>query len=168
MGAGADPLDPLITIQHHTNENYTLHISPTNVLMARLPNADTTGPKNALRSSLVTLRATQLLPSITEHKKLPRDTTPQLTTIHTSWIKFIKPDNLPTHKQKSYANLMTAPITNINTNKRPATQIPDTLPKRDTTNPAPLLITEITDHKTLLHKTIYHANQLKTDHLTAK
>jgi hypothetical protein len=27
---------------------------------------------------------------------------------------------------------------------------------------------EITDHKTLLHKTIYHVKQLKTDHLTTK
>jgi hypothetical protein len=27
---------------------------------------------------------------------------------------------------------------------------------------------EINDHKALLHKTIYHVTQLKTDHLTAK
>jgi hypothetical protein len=27
---------------------------------------------------------------------------------------------------------------------------------------------EITDHKTLLHKTIYHVNKLKTNHLTTK
>jgi hypothetical protein len=27
---------------------------------------------------------------------------------------------------------------------------------------------KINDHKTLLHETIYHAKQLKTDHLTAK
>jgi hypothetical protein len=142
----------LITIQHHTNEHYTLHISPTNVLMTRLPNADKTGPKTGLRTSLDTLRATLLLPSTTEHKKLPMDTTPQLTTIHTSWIKFIKPDNLSTHKQNSYANLMSAHTTSINTNKRTATQIPDTLPTPDTTNTAPLHITEITDHKTLLQK----------------
>ena len=49
-----------------------------------------------------------------------------------------------------------------------ATHIPETLPSPDTSNPAPLHIIEITDHKTLLHKTIYHVNQLKTDHLTAK
>jgi hypothetical protein len=63
---------------------------------------------------------------------------------------------------------MTAPTTTINPNKRPATHIPDTLPTPDTTNPAPLTVTEITDHKTLLHKTIYHVNQFRTDHLTAK
>ena len=40
----------LITIQHHTTENYTLHISPTDVLMARLSNADKTGPKPPFES----------------------------------------------------------------------------------------------------------------------
>ena len=63
---------------------------------------------------------------------------------------------------------MIASTTIINPNKRPIMQIPETLPTLDTTNPAPLLIMEITDRKTLLHKTIYHAKQLKTDHLTAK
>ena len=52
-------------------------------------------------------------------------------------------------------------------NKRPATYIPDTLPTPDATNPAPLDIAEINDHKTLLHQTIYHAKHLKTDHITA-
>ena len=63
---------------------------------------------------------------------------------------------------------MTNPTTAINPNKRPATHIPDTLPTPDPTNTAPLTITEITDHKILLHKTIYQVDQLKTDHLTAK
>jgi hypothetical protein len=63
---------------------------------------------------------------------------------------------------------MTASTTNINPNKRPATHIPETLPTPDTKSPAPIFITEITDHKTLLHKTMYHANQPKTEHLTVK
>jgi hypothetical protein len=77
--------DTLITIQHHKHDHYTLHISPTNVLMARLPNGDNTSPKTALRTSLETLRATLLLPATTKHRKLPKDNTPLLTTIHTSW-----------------------------------------------------------------------------------
>jgi hypothetical protein len=120
------------------------------MLMARLPNADTTSPKTAFRTSLDTLRATLLLPSTTEHRKLPKDTTPHHTHIHTSWIKYLKTDTLPTHKPNSYANLMNASTTSTNPNKCPATHILDTLPTPDTTNPAPLIITEITDHKKLL------------------
>jgi hypothetical protein len=63
---------------------------------------------------------------------------------------------------------MEAPAANVNPNKRPATPIHETLPTPDASNPAPLHIMEITDHKTLLHKTIYHVKQLKRDHLTAK
>jgi cytochrome c peroxidase len=63
---------------------------------------------------------------------------------------------------------MTVSTKTTNQTKRPSIQIPDTLPTLDTTNPAPLIITEITDRKTLLHKTIYHAKQLKTNYLTAK
>jgi hypothetical protein len=136
--------------------------------MARLPNGDKTGPKTALRTSLDTLRASLFLPATTEHRKLPKDTTPLFTAIHTSWIKFITPDNLPTHKPNYYANLSNTSTANITSNKLPATHIPETLPTPDTSNPAPLHILEITDHKTLLHKTIYHVNQLKTNHLTAK
>jgi len=136
--------------------------------MDRLPNEDKTGPKMDLRTSLDTLRATLLLPATTEHKKLPKDTTPLLTIIHTSWIKFITPDNLPLHSPNSYANSMNASTANANPNKRPATYIPEALPTPDAYIPAPLHIMEITDHKTLLHKTIYHVKQLKTDHLTTK
>ncbi len=157
-----------VTKQHHTKEHYTLHIPPTNVLMARLPNGDKTGPKTALRTSLDTLRDTLLLPVTTEHRELPKDTTPLLTTVHSSWLKFITPDNLPPHKPHSYAILMEAPATNVNPNKRTATHIPETLPTPDASNPAPLHIMEITGHETLLHKTTYHVKQLKTDHLTAK
>ena len=145
----------LITIQYHTKEHNTLHISPTSVLMARLPNGDKTGPKTALRTSLDTLRATLLLPATKEHMKLSKDTTSMLTIIQTSWIKFITPDNLPSHRPNSYANLMNASAANANPNKRPAMHIPETLPTPDASNPAPLHIMEITDHKTLLHKTIY-------------
>jgi hypothetical protein len=136
--------------------------------MARLPNGDKPGPKTSLRASLDTLRATLLLPATTELKKLPTDNTPLLTTIHTSWKQFITPDNLPPYTTNSYANLMKSTILNTTTNKCPATHIPDTLPTPEATNPAPLHIMEINDHKTLLHKTIYHVNQIKTDHLTAK
>ena len=163
---GLNNWNNLITIQHHRKEHYTLHISPTNVLMARLPNGDKIGPKTALRTSLDTLRAALLLPATTEHKKLPKDPTPMRTTIHTSWIKFIAPDSLPSHKPNSYSNLVNT--ANVNPNKRPATHTPEILPTPDASNPAPLHITEITDHKKLLHKTIYHVKQLKTDHLSAR
>jgi hypothetical protein len=163
---GLNNWNNLITIQHHTKEYYTLHIPPTNVLMAILPNGDKTGPKPALQISLVTRRATLLLPATIEHRKLPNDTTPLLTTIRTSWMKFITPDNIPSHKPNSHANLMHTPTSNIISNKRPAMHIPETLPTPDASNPAPLHIMEITDHKTLFHKTIYQVNQLKTDHLT--
>jgi hypothetical protein len=63
---------------------------------------------------------------------------------------------------------MKATTPDASTNKGPFTCIPDTLPTPDLTNPAPLHIMEINDHKTLLHKTIYHVNQIKTDHLTTK
>jgi len=58
----------------------------------------------------------------------------------------------PPHTTNSYANLMKATIPNASTNKGPVTHIPDTLPTLDATNPAPLHIMEINDHKTLLHK----------------
>jgi hypothetical protein len=38
----------LLTTQHRTNEDYTLHIQPTNVIMTRLPNGDKAGPKTSL------------------------------------------------------------------------------------------------------------------------
>jgi hypothetical protein len=63
---------------------------------------------------------------------------------------------------------MKVTIPNATTNKRPATHIPDTLSTPEATNPSPLHIMEINDHKTLLHKTIYHENQINIDHLTAK
>ena len=63
---------------------------------------------------------------------------------------------------------MTTPNTSINPNKRPTMPTLENIPTPDTTNPAPLYITEITSHKTLLHRTSYHAKQLTTDHLTAK
>jgi hypothetical protein len=138
------------------------------VLVARLPNGDKTGPKTALRASLDTLRATILLPATKEHRELPKDTTPLLTTIHTSWIKFITHDNLPTHGPNSYANLMNASTAKVIPNKRPATHIPETLPTPDVSIPAPLHIMELKDHKTLLHNTIYHVTQLQSDHLTTK
>jgi hypothetical protein len=136
--------------------------------MGKLSNGDKTGPKTALRTSLDTLRATLLLPATTEHRKLSKDTTPLLTSIHISWTKFITPNNLPSHKPNSYANLTSAATANITPNKRPATHIPETLPTPDASNPAPLHITEITDHKTLLHTTLPRVKQLKTDHLTTK
>jgi len=103
-----------------------------------------------------------------ELRKLPKDTTPLLTTIHTSCLQFIAPDNLPPYTTNSYATLAKASAVNAIPNKRPATHIPDTLPTPDVTNPATFDIVEINDHKTLLHQTIYHVSQLKTDHLTAK
>jgi hypothetical protein len=57
---------------------------------------------------------------------------------------------------------------NATSNKRPAIHISDTLPNSEATNPASLHIMEIKDHKTLLHKTVYHVNQSKTNNLTAK
>ena len=63
---------------------------------------------------------------------------------------------------------MNASTANITPNKRLATHMPETLPTPDASNPAPIYIMEITDHKTLLHKALYHVKQLKTDHLTAK
>jgi hypothetical protein len=39
----------LLTIQRHSNEDHTLHIQPTSVIMARLPNGDKPGPKSSLR-----------------------------------------------------------------------------------------------------------------------
>jgi hypothetical protein len=158
----------LLTIQRHSNEDYTLHIQPTSVIMARLPNGDKLGPKTSLRTSLDSLRDTLLLSATLEHRKLSKDTTPLLTTIHASWKQFITPDNLPPHTRNSYANLFKATIVNATPSKRPATQIPDTLPTPDATNPTKLQTMEITDHKTLLYKTTYHVNQLKTDHLTSK
>jgi hypothetical protein len=133
--------------------------------MATFPNRDKPGPKTSLRTSLDTLRATLLLPANTELKKLPKDKTPLLTTIYASWLKFITPDNLAPHTTNSYANLMKASVGNATSNKRPATHIPDTIPTPDITNPAPQDIMEMNDYKTLLHKTIYHVNQLKADHL---
>jgi hypothetical protein len=53
----------LLTIQRHSNEDYTLHIQPTSVIMVRLPNRDKSGPKTSLRTSLDTLRSTLLLPA---------------------------------------------------------------------------------------------------------
>jgi hypothetical protein len=135
--------------------------------MAKLPNEDKSGHKTTLRTSLDTLRGTLLLPANTKHRKLPKDITP-LLTIHASWLQFITPDNLPPHTANSYANLMKASTGNAISNKCPTTHIPDTLPTPDATNLAPLHIMEIDDHKTLLHKTIYHVNHLKTDNLTAK
>jgi hypothetical protein len=136
--------------------------------MARLPNGDKTGPKSALRTSIDTLRATLLLPATTEHRKLPKDTTTLLTTMHTSLLKFTTPDNLLTHRPNSYATLMKTPAANANSNKRPAIHLPESLPTPDASNLAPLHIMEIIDHKTLLHKTIYRVKHLKTYHLTAK
>jgi hypothetical protein len=136
--------------------------------MARLPNGDKPGPKTSLRTSLDTLRATLLLPSTKELRKLPKDTTLLLATIHTSWLKFSTPDNLPPHTTNSYANLVKASAVNATSKKRPATHTPDTLPIPDATNPAPLHIMEINGHKTLLHKTIYNVNHLKTNRITAK
>jgi len=95
--------------------------------MAKLPNGDKTGPKTALRTSLDTLRSTLLLPATTEHRKLPKATTPLLTTIHTSWIKFTTPDNLPSHRPNSYDNLMNTSTATVNPNKRPVTHIPEIL-----------------------------------------
>jgi hypothetical protein len=100
--------------------------------------------------------------------KLPKDTTPLLITIHTSWLKFITPENLLTHRPNSYVTLMKSPIAKATSNKRPATHIPETLPTSNASNPAPLHRMEINYHKTLLHKTIYHVKQLNTDHLTAR
>jgi hypothetical protein len=134
--------------------------------MTRLPNGDKPGPKTSLQTSLDILRVTLLLPASTEFRKLPSDTTPLLTTIQASWKQFITPDNIPTHITNSYANIIKTIIPNASTNKDPATHIPDTLPIIDATNPAPPHEMEINDHKTLLHKTIYHVNQIKTDHLT--
>ena len=68
-----------LTIQRHPNGNYTQHIQPTNVIMARLPNEDKPGPETSLRTSLDTLRASLLLPATTELRKLPTDNTPLLT-----------------------------------------------------------------------------------------
>jgi len=158
----------LLTIQRHSNEDDTLHIQPTGVIMARLPNGDKSGPKTSLRTSLDTLRGTLLLPANTELRKLPKDTKYLLTIIHASWLKCISPDNLPQQTTNSYVNLMKASAGNITSNKRPAAHIPDTLPTPDATNPAPLHIMEINDHNTLLHKTIYHVNNLKTYHLTTQ
>ena len=75
-----------------------------------------------------------------------------LTSIHTSWLKFITPDNLPQHTTNSYANLVKAFPVNANSNKRPATHIPDTLPTSDATSPAPLHIMEINYHKNFYTK----------------
>ena len=136
--------------------------------MDKLRNGDKTGPITSLRTSLDTLRVTLLLPATTELRKLPKDTTPLLTTIHNSWLPYITINNLPPYTTNTYTTLVKASVVNNISNKCPATHIPDTLPTSDATNQAPIDIVEITSHKTLLRHTIYHVNQLKTNHLTAK
>jgi hypothetical protein len=95
----------LLTIQRYSNEDYSLHFHPTSVIMAKLPNGDKSGPKTSLRTSLDILRATLPLLSNTELRKLPKDITLLLTTIHASWLKFITPDNLLPHTTNSYDDI---------------------------------------------------------------
>jgi hypothetical protein len=141
----------IIAVPRHTTEDYTLRIQPTDVIMARLPNGDKPGSKLSLRTSIDTLRATLLLPSTTEHIKLPKDASPLITTIHTSWFKHIDTAYLPPHMTTTYATLAQASAINAPSNKLPALHIPDTLPTLDDSNPAPIDRLEINWHKTLLH-----------------
>jgi hypothetical protein len=133
----------IITIKRHSDEDYTLHIQPNSVIMAKLPNGDKPGPKTSLRTSLDTLRATLLLPATTELRKLPKDTTSLLTTIHNSWLQYITTDNLPPYTTNAYTTLVKASAVNNISNKRLATYIPDTLLTSDATNQAPIDIVEI-------------------------
>jgi hypothetical protein len=102
-----------------------------------------------------------------ELRRLSKDITPLLTTIHPSWLQFIKPDDFPPYTTNSYATLTKASAANNPSNKCPGIHIPDILPTSDALISPPLDIVEINDHKTLLHQTIYNVNQLKTEHFTA-
>jgi len=129
--------------------------------MDRLPNGDQPGIKTSIRTSLDSFRATLLLPTSSELRKLPKNTTPLHATIHPSWLLYIKPGNLLPYTTNSYATLAKASTANNPTNKRPVIHIPETLPIPDTINSAPFHIVEISGHKILLHQTIDNVNQKK-------
>ncbi len=104
--------------------------------MASLPNGDNPGPQNSLRTSIDTLRVTLLRPATTEHKKLPKDTTPLHTIVHNSWKHYFRTHHIPKHKTHSYNTLASASNTNASSEKRTRPPIPDTLPTPDSENPA--------------------------------
>jgi hypothetical protein len=89
--------------------------------VAKLPNGNKTRPKKALRTSIDTLRATIILPTSTEHRKLPRDPTPTSTLILPSWHPFIIAKELPIHTPTNYNALLKRPNTKTTTTKRPNT-----------------------------------------------
>jgi hypothetical protein len=63
--------------------------------------------KLALRTGIESLRATLTLPPDTEHRKLPKDSSPLSTLINPTWRPYITSINLPTHMACSY-NTLTA------------------------------------------------------------
>ncbi len=106
--------------------------------MARLPNGDKPGTKTSLRASLDSLRATLHLPAALKFRKIPQNNTLLLITIHTSWLHFIKLDNLPPYTPNSYATVAKASAADNSPNKLPGIHIPDTLPTPDAISSAPL------------------------------
>jgi hypothetical protein len=78
-----DSWNNLLTKQHHIKEHDTLHIPSTNVIMARLPNGDKTGPKAALRASIDTLGPHYYSPqpqSRGNNQKIPHPYSPPYTS----------------------------------------------------------------------------------------
>ena len=149
----------LITIQRHSTEEHTLHIQPTSVIMAKLPNGDKPDIKTSLRTSLDSLRDILLLPASSELRKLPKDTTPLLTTLHPFMATIQQArqpiplyDKLLRHSSESFRHQQP-------TRKHPTIHIPKTLPTPDATKSAPLAIVDINNHKIFIHQTIYHVNQ---------
>jgi hypothetical protein len=84
---------------------HTFHIQPTEVIIARLPKGIRTSPKIQLRTAINTLRATLLQDAETEHRKLPKDSSPNSTLIHPSWHIHIATDNLSEYVPHTYATL---------------------------------------------------------------
>jgi hypothetical protein len=165
----------LLTKVHTSTGTTTYHIQPTTATLSKLPNGIRASSTLQLQTALNTLRATLLQSAETEHKKLPKDPTPNSTIIHPTWHKYINTDDIPDHIPHSYVTLTNnpSPITNApstipKTLKRAGPPIPQDLPDPQHTTDNPLDTTEIDGHKHLLRRTTYHVNKWRPEHLTAK
>jgi hypothetical protein len=96
----------LITSHHTDSTDASYHISPTDVILAKLPNGLKPGSKTELRTTIDTLKATLLLPATTEHRKLPKLNTTNITLIHHTWYTYLNTRGLPAHTPINFETLI--------------------------------------------------------------
>ena len=160
MGGGSLKLDTNPRETHNTRGTHKSSHTKLKAIHAKLKSGDQQCIGNNLEFALSTLRATLILPTTQEHRKLPKPTTYKSKKLHPSWLPYINHEIPPHGKQTTYETITTyISMERGTTRKQGATHTGDTYMTPSDAINIPYDVIEIQDHKHLNNQTTYLVTQ---------